>query len=73
MRSSWVLTEIDRAREFGKPVIPVVLEDLENALEFEAYTPRFMGIHYYRATDDNRKDRQAILEAIEVLVRRAAV
>src|SRR5262245_31356339 len=47
LRSTWVLNEIDWGRRRGKLFIPVLLEKLEEALEFQEFMPRFMRVQHY--------------------------
>lgn len=68
LRSPWVLNEIDLANRLGKHIIPVLLQELDEDLEFEEYSPRFMGIQHYRMTGNDKKDRHEILDAIAVPV-----
>jgi hypothetical protein len=46
MRSRWVLNEIDEALNLNKPLIPIMVEPLDNKLNFTKYRPRFADIQY---------------------------
>src|SRR4051812_30614639 len=41
MKSTWVLNEIDWAHRCGKLLVPVLVEKLAEALEFQEFKPRF--------------------------------
>lgn len=67
LKSDWVLNEIDLAKKLGTPIIPFLLEKLDEALEFQAFKPRFMHIQYYQATGNDKADVKAMANRIDSL------
>jgi hypothetical protein len=41
LESGWVLNEIDFARKRGKAILPILIEPLNESIEFQEYIPRF--------------------------------
>lgn len=68
LKSDWVLNEIDLAKKLGTPIVPFLLEKLDEALEFQAFKPRFMHIQYYQATGNDKADIKVIANRIDSLV-----
>jgi hypothetical protein len=52
LKSTWCLNEIDLARKLKKRILPIVMEDIDEPLDFQAFKPRFMLTQWYRATGD---------------------
>lgn len=67
MQSKWVINEIDEAIRLQKPLIPVVLEELDKDLEFKKYRPRFVDIQYIRYDGKVNNVISKIREAVREL------
>lgn len=65
LESKWVLTEIDLALKLKKRMLPVLLEDINESLQFRALSPRFMSTQWLRATGDVDKDLDAVAAALQ--------
>lgn len=46
LRSNWVVNEIDYAIKRNKLVIPLLVEKLDESLEFQIYIPRFLKVQF---------------------------
>lgn len=62
--SKWCLTEIDYAFANKKRVLPVVVAKIDDALDFQAFQPRFKLTQYYTLSGDETKDINAISETL---------
>lgn len=56
LKSRWVVNEIDFAQDLSTPIIPVLLEELDEDLKFQVFNPRFGDIKFYRVTGDDAAD-----------------
>ena len=65
LKSEWVLNEIDLAKTLATPIIPVLLEQLDEDLEFQAFKPRFMNIQYYQISGKDEADVGQIADRIK--------
>jgi hypothetical protein len=65
MRSPWVLNEIDEAIELKKHLIPVMLEPLEDEVNFTSYRPKFADRQYLFYRGDKEALLQSVLRALE--------
>jgi hypothetical protein len=67
MKSAWVLNEIDEAVRLRKAVIPIMLEELDNDLNFMSYRPRFPDIQYIVFKGESTRLWKEVLEALQTL------
>ncbi len=65
LSSDWVLNEIDFALRHGKVLLPVVLEKLEESLEFQEFIPRFLRIQYLLYSGDTDRLSIEVLHGLD--------
>jgi hypothetical protein len=64
LKSTWCLNEVDLARKLEKRILPIVMEDIDESLEFQTFKPRFMLTQWYRATGNFDKDADELAEIL---------
>ncbi len=65
LSSDWVLNEIDFAQRHGKLLLPIVLEKLEESLEFQEFIPRFLRIQYLLYSGDTERLAVEVLQGLD--------
>jgi hypothetical protein len=64
LQSKWVLNEIDLALKLKKRMLPLLLEEIDDSLHFQALIPRFMSIQWLTSSGDREKDLEAVCAAL---------
>lgn len=64
LQSKWVLNEIDLALKLKKRMLPLLLEEIDDSLRFQALNPRFMSTQWLTSTGDRAKDCEAVCAAL---------
>ena len=65
LKSRWVVNEIDFAQLQRTPIIPVLLEELDEDLNFQVFNTRFGDIKFYQVTGDDAADIDWIAKLID--------
>lgn len=64
LKSKWVLNEVDLAIELEKRIVPLILEEIDPSLQFQAFRPRFTGTQCMTATADRESDLKALVTVL---------